>query len=159
MASDEQIKANQENSKLSSGPTSPSGLKKSSQNATKHGFDVLYGQREDLPAGSLPRLICTKELRDYWEAHKATFDAAPYDLPIGRSTIKRARKKLGFHHGKDVSKFWMDRMHDLRTMKASEFAAKHNPTVRLTFEVRRRLLGRTSRQLGWWKTPACWGSA
>jgi hypothetical protein len=38
MATEDQIKANQENSKLSSGPRSESGLKSSSQNATKHGF-------------------------------------------------------------------------------------------------------------------------
>jgi len=38
MATDEQIKANQQNSKLSSGPRSDAGLKSSSKNAQKHGF-------------------------------------------------------------------------------------------------------------------------
>jgi len=38
MATEDQIKANQQNSKLSSGPRSDAGLKSSSQNATKHGF-------------------------------------------------------------------------------------------------------------------------
>ena len=38
MATDEQIKANQQNAQLSSGPRSQEGLKKSSQNANKHGF-------------------------------------------------------------------------------------------------------------------------
>ena len=38
MATDEQIKANQENSKHSKGPVSKSGLETSSKNSTKHGF-------------------------------------------------------------------------------------------------------------------------
>jgi hypothetical protein len=38
MASNEQINANRENCKLSTGPTSSSGLEISSQNARKHGF-------------------------------------------------------------------------------------------------------------------------
>ena len=38
MATDEQIKANQQNSKLSTGPRSDAGLNTSSQNANKHGF-------------------------------------------------------------------------------------------------------------------------
>jgi hypothetical protein len=120
---------------------------------THHGFDVLYGQKEGLP-GSIPRLICTTELREFWDAHKATYDAATYDLPMGRTTIKRARKKLGFNRGKDLSKFWMDRIHDLKTMTPREFAAKHNLTVSMAFDARARLLGRSARQLGWWKTPS-----
>ena len=38
MATDEQIKANQQNSRFSTGPRSDAGLKSSSKNANKHGF-------------------------------------------------------------------------------------------------------------------------
>ncbi len=38
MATGEQIKANQQNSKFSTGPRSEAGLKSSSKNANEHGF-------------------------------------------------------------------------------------------------------------------------
>jgi hypothetical protein len=41
MPSTEQINANRENAKLSTGPTSQTGSERSSQNATKHGFTGL----------------------------------------------------------------------------------------------------------------------
>jgi hypothetical protein len=38
MATNEQIEANRENAKLSTGPTSSTGLERSSKNAIKHGL-------------------------------------------------------------------------------------------------------------------------
>jgi len=70
MATDEQIKANQENSKLSKGPVSKSGLERSSQNATKHGFTghtLLLPPEEEEP------------FRDFQAKHLAKYQPVGVD--------------------------------------------------------------------------------
>lgn len=123
---------------------------------TKHGFDLLLGSpishAEPLPT-RLPRLIPTQPLKDFWEANKTKRDRTVYDLPAGRTTIKRVRRRLGFDVTKDVSKFWQLRIDDLRTLSARAFSERHNVDVNVVFDTRRRLLGKSARELGWWREP------
>jgi hypothetical protein len=118
---------------------------------TRHGFDVLFGQKEGEPL-RISRLVYTKELRDFWEKNKSLHNGTLSDLPIGRTTIKRARHRLGFNQRKDVSKFWMDRIDDLKTMKTSDFAAKHNLSRWMVADMRSKLFGPSHRKVGWWKS-------
>jgi hypothetical protein len=123
--------------------------------ATKHGFDLLLGYRAEGPFWfGPPRVICTSELKDFWERNRAKTGGLTYDLPAGRTTLKRVRRRLGFHFRKDVSKFWMDRLADLKTMRARDFAAKHDCALAVVLDTRRRLVGRVAREIGWWNKPA-----
>src|SRR5437868_5316687 len=61
---------------------------------TKHGFDLLYGSpvsRFGSYVSGLPRLIATQPLWDFWDANRTKRDGAIYDLPAGRTTLKRVR--------------------------------------------------------------------
>jgi hypothetical protein len=60
MSTNAQIAANQQNAKLSTGPTTEAGLKRSSQNACKHGFT---GQT----------LVITPQEKEGYEAHVAAY--------------------------------------------------------------------------------------
>ncbi|MGD0499726.1 MAG: hypothetical protein ABSC23_14960 [Bryobacteraceae bacterium] len=67
---------------------------------TKHGFDLLFGSpvpRLGSYRGGLPRLIATRPLIDFGDANRTKHDGVLYDLPAGRSTLKRVRHRLGFH--------------------------------------------------------------
>lgn len=123
---------------------------------TKHGFDLLFGspvsRLEMCPTG-LPRLIPSQALKDFWEEHKTERNGIIYDLPAGRTTLKRARSRLGFHSGNDVARFWKLRLYDLRKLSTREFAARHNVSVDRVVETRYKLLGRQARELGWWREP------
>lgn len=124
--------------------------------ATKHGFDLLYGSpvsRVGACWTGLPRLIVTKPLYDFWDANRTKRDGVIYDLPAGRTTLKRARRRFGFHALRDLSRFWRARLDDLRTLSAREFAAKHGVKVDVVVDTRFRLLGRQARELGWWQDP------
>jgi hypothetical protein len=122
---------------------------------TKHGFDLLFGSRDeaDRKNWGLPRLIPTRELIDYWEANRTNRDCVIYDLPAGRTTIKRVRHRLGFHLPNDVAAQWRARLDDLKTLKPREFATRYNMKADVVKDARRRLLGRTARPFGWWQTP------
>lgn len=122
---------------------------------TKHGFDLLFGSPVDSVTGftGLPRLIATQQLKDFWEANRLRRDTTIYDLPAGRTTLKRVRHRLGFHVGKDVDRFWKDHLDDLRTMSAPKVAAKLNLNVCVVRDARFRLLGKTTREKGWWREP------
>jgi len=63
MPTNAQITANQQNAKLSTGPTTEAGLKRSSQNACKHGFT---GQT----------LVITPQEKEAYEAHVRAYMAA-----------------------------------------------------------------------------------
>jgi len=63
MSTNAQITANQQNARLSTGPTSEAGIKRSSQNACKHGFT---GQS----------LIVTPQEKEAYEAHVQAYMAA-----------------------------------------------------------------------------------
>jgi hypothetical protein len=123
---------------------------------TKHGFDLLFGSPESrvhpLPTG-WPQLIATQALKDFWEANKMRHDHTLYDLPAGRSTLKRVRRRLGFNVGKDAVKYWKAHVDDLRTLSASQIAAKHQMNACVVRSVRTRLLGKLTREIGWWREP------
>jgi hypothetical protein len=61
------------------------------------------------------------------------------------------RHRLGFHYLDDLSQFWKDRIEDLETLSAREFAMRHKVDVEVVKDTRRRLLGRRTRDLGWWR--------
>jgi hypothetical protein len=122
---------------------------------SKHGFDLLFGSRDeaDRKNWGLPRLIPTRELIDYWEANRTNRDCVIYDLPAGRTTMKRVRHRLGFHLPNDVAAQWRARLDDLKALKPREFAARYNMKAGVVKDARRRIFGRTARPLGWWQTP------
>jgi len=102
MATDEQIKANQQNAQHSSGPRSPEGLKKSSQNSHKHGFTghtlLLPPEEEEpfrifkenhltelQPVGANEESCAYQIIDNRWRIHQITAtEAAFYEL--GRFT-------------------------------------------------------------------------
>ena len=123
---------------------------------TKHGFDLLFGSPESrvepFPT-RLPRLIPTQSLQNFWEANKTRHDSTLYDLPAGRSTLKRVRRRLGFNVEKDRSKYWKKHINDLRVLTAPQAAAKHEMNGCVVRHVRRKLLGKMTRETGWWREP------
>jgi hypothetical protein len=122
---------------------------------TKHGFDLLYGSRVYRLTSHRngPGLIVTKQLFDYWEANKTKRDGVLFDLPGGRTTLKRARSRCGFNHNRDLKNYWTEHIPELQTLSAREFAARHNLDVQLVFDSRFRVLGKVARDLNWWRTP------
>lgn len=124
---------------------------------THHGFELLYGSPHNNNGGyrgGVPRLIVTEELRDFWVVNKHEGHGRLYDLPAGRTTLKRARKALGMNFGNDRLEFWTDRLDDLNSMTAREFADKHEVTRYAVGEWRLRITGkRIARARGWWRTP------
>jgi hypothetical protein len=124
---------------------------------TKHGFEILYGSPVYRLANGRcgpPRcFITTKELVAYWEANKTKHDGVLFDLPAGRTTLKRARARLGFHYLHDVNSYWTKHIHDLETLTPREVAARHNVDICVAFQRRRDFLGKVARPLDWWRTP------
>jgi hypothetical protein len=115
---------------------------------TKHGFDLLFGSPEPRLGsyrGGLPRLIATQPLIDFWEANRTKRDGVKFDLPAGRTTLKRVRRRLGFHYLDDFSEFWNERIEDLEALSAREFAIRHKVDIHVVFETRRKLLGNRAR--------------
>lgn len=121
---------------------------------TKHGFDLLFGTPELARyRGGHPSLIATQPLIDFWDANRTMHDGVLYDLPAGRSTLKRLRHRFGFHYLDDLSAFWKERLEDLEALTVRQFAMRHNVDVGVVFETRNRLLGRRARELDWWREP------
>ncbi len=123
---------------------------------TKHGFDLLFGSPEPRLGsyrGGLPRLIATQPLIDFWEANRTKRDGVLFDLPAGRTTLKRVRRHLGFHNLDDISEFWKERIEDLEALSAREFAIRHEVDIQVVFDTRRKLLGKRARDPGWWRKP------
>ena len=121
---------------------------------TKHGFDLLFGSptpRLGSYRGGFPRLIATQPLVDFWETNRAKHGGILFDLPAGRTTLKRVRHRLGFNYLDDLSDFWQERIEDLETLSAREFATRHKVDVHVASETRFKLLGRRARKLGWWR--------
>src|SRR5579875_1819772 len=125
---------------------------------TKHGFDLLFGSPSashlQSYRGGLPRLIATQALYDFWHANRTMHDGAIFDLPAGRTTLKRVRRRLGFNYLDDKADFWQKRIEDLCTLSAREFAARHNVDIHVASESRRKLIGKRARDLGWWTHPS-----
>ena len=124
--------------------------------ATKHGFDLLFG----FPANSRisrkfvgpKRLIASPSLVAYWEINR-TNEGASYDLPAGRSTIKRIRKRLRFDLFRDRRNLWKQRIADLTTLPTKECAERYNVDPVVVCYWRQQLAGRLARPLDWWKHP------
>ena len=124
--------------------------------ATKHGFDLYYGVRVSTRGTYLnggPGLILTKELKDFWEVNKIKLHGVIFDLPAGRTTLKRARNRLMFNHRIAWSNFWSERIGDLSNLSAHEFARRHGIPKAQVFENRRKILGIRARPFGWWRDP------
>jgi hypothetical protein len=124
---------------------------------TKHGFDLLFGSpASHLEAyrGGLPRLIATQPLYDFWMANRTKHNGAMFDLPAGRTTLKRVRRRLGFNYWDDISDFFKERIEDLQSLSAREFAARHKVDISVVFDTRRKLLGKRARDVGWWTDPS-----
>ncbi|MBV9507589.1 MAG: hypothetical protein JO323_21555 [Acidobacteriia bacterium] len=123
---------------------------------SRHGFDLLFGSPDShlgVYRGGLPRLIATQSLIEFWDANRTKHDGILFDLPAGRSTLKRIRRRFGFNYLDNLSEFWKERLDDLETLSAREFARRHNVNVQVVFDTRPKILGRRARQIGWWRTP------
>lgn len=123
---------------------------------TKYGFNLLFGSpvaRPGVYERGNPRLIATQELVDFWEANRLKYGSVLFDLPAGRTTLKRLRSRLGFNYNNDRAAFWRERLEDLKTLSMSGFAKRHNVDPNVASDVRFKLLGRRARQLGWWRKP------
>ncbi len=124
---------------------------------TKHGFDLYYGSPVDRRGpnhgNGLCRLIDTRELFDFWDRNRLKIDGTVFNLPAGRTTLKRARARMGFNNREDYDQFWMDHMDELRELTPLQFGRKYGIAKAVVKDWRFKLLGRTARELGWWKTP------
>jgi len=121
---------------------------------TRHGFDLCFGTpARDHGAyhGGLPRLIATKPLWDFWDANRTQGNGLLYDLPAGRTTLKRVRARLGFNFVDDRREFWMERVEDLDALPAREFAARHGVGAKVATNWRAMIVGRRTRPTGWWR--------
>lgn len=127
---------------------------------TNHGFDLLFGtpaHNHGSYRGGLPRLIATSALLDFWDANRTKGHGFLFDLPAGRTTLKRVRRRLGFNQRHDVIEFWTDRIEDLASLPMSEFAARHGVGLSLAFDWRQKMVGKRARPIGWWRNPEVCG--
>ncbi len=125
---------------------------------TKHDFDLLFGRLVDAPLGSYMgggpnRLIVTPALLAYWEVRRFQ-EGETYDLPAGRTTIKRVRQRLKFNFFRDRSARWRQRLPDLKILPIREFAKRYDVPIDIAKAWRFHLLGRSARLLNWWHDPA-----
>ena len=124
---------------------------------TKHGFELYFGHpANDHGAywGGLPPLIATEALRDFWDANRTVGHGFLFDLPAGRTTLKRVRRRLGFNFLNDATDFWTGRIEDLASLPTREFAIRHGVDVHVTREWRLKIVGKRAREFGWWRTPS-----
>src|SRR5690349_23094343 len=56
----------------------------------------------------------------------------------GRTTLKRLRKRLGLHYPDDLTEFWTDRLADLESLPARDFAVRHRVPVQVVLDRRSR---------------------
>ena len=126
---------------------------------TKYGFDLLYGKKKNAGSydiGGPNRLIYTNELKAFWDKYSLRHDGTIFDLPAGRTTLKRARVALGFNWEEDSQKFWRKHKADLKGLTPREFEEKYKEQKltgeRMSFW-RLRILGARARPMGWWREP------
>jgi hypothetical protein len=67
--------------------------------------------------------------------------------------LARSKLPLGLNDNQDLKDYWNEHIHELETLSAREFAARHNLDVGLVFDSRFRVLGKRARELNWWRTP------
>ena len=120
---------------------------------TKHGFDLYFGTPANYHgAYKRPgRLIATQALCDFWEANQIKGHGVLFDLPAGRTTLKRLRSRLGFHFRDDTREFFTARKEDLDSLRSCEFAARHGVHRKVAVDWRRKIIGRRTRPTGWWR--------
>jgi len=121
---------------------------------TKHGFDLCFGSPASdhgVFSSGPPRLIATKPLWDFWDANRTKSHGFLFDLPAGRTTLKRLRRRLGFNYHDDTWDFWTNRIEDLASLRPSEFAAKHEVARDAASDWRMKMVGRRARKTGWWR--------
>jgi hypothetical protein len=121
---------------------------------TRHGFDLCFGtpaRDHGSFGGGLPRLIATKPLWDFWDANRTQGNGILFDLPAGRTTLKRVRARVGFNFVDDRREFWMDRIKDLDSLTGREFAARHGVGAKVAADWRAMIVGRRTRPTGWWR--------
>ena len=105
---------------------------------TPHGFEVKFGIRPDATR-STPALIVTKPLVAYLKRHPES-TLRDLELPVSGSTVQKLRIRLGIVQVGDRGRWWEDRIDELRSLGATEFARKHGVTRTLVYYHRRRLL-------------------
>lgn len=120
---------------------------------TRHGFDLYFGRRPNDSTAGRCRLIATPALWNFWDTNCIKTNGILLDLPAGRTTLKRLRKRLGFNLHDDTDDFWGERLEDLEFLPAHVFAARHGVDKEVTFDRRRRLIGVRARAHGWWRDP------
>jgi hypothetical protein len=126
---------------------------------TKYAFNLFFGRKKEAgqyDVGGPCRLICTNELKAFWEKYSLRLDGTIFDLPAGRSTLKRARVALGFNCDDDAKRFWRKHKSDLLRLKPREFEEKYKEqeiTRHRMKDWRFRLHGAKARPLGWWRRP------
>ena len=119
---------------------------------TKYGFDLAIGWPDGRRGKGYggPALIPTIELIEYWNS-AAVRRGAIYDLPMGRTAIKRLRLVLGMNFYEDVEGWWLDRKKDLDSLRGSHFAKKHGAHESEISQAHTRLIGPRLRARGWWR--------
>lgn len=119
---------------------------------TPLGFDVLVG-RPHPPSRQGATVILTDDLAEAIDAMRDTPADLDGVLPIGRTTIKRLRKAMGYHWRADRLDWYLDRLDDLATMTGVEFAQRHGVSEATASIWRNRLVGPRRRPAGWWRAP------
>ena len=122
---------------------------------TKHGFDLYYGTPETNHGAYCggQSLIATRALCAFWDANRLKGHGFLYDLPAGRTTLKRLRMRLGFNFCHDTREFWTARKEELDSLSTCDFAARHGVPKAMAFEWRRKIIGIRARPMGWWRKP------
>ncbi|MEI8371849.1 MAG: hypothetical protein WCJ35_03335 [Planctomycetota bacterium] len=124
---------------------------------TAYGWSVCLGWPHGQPRGrggtGGPSIIVTRELLGYLESVRET--PGTYDLPIGRTAIKRLRRLLGMDWFAENEAWWQERIEELSTMTLQKFAEKYGLSEGAVDLWRLRFFGRQLRPEGWWlKEPA-----
>ncbi len=127
---------------------------------TRHGFDLFFGyparvllRKQRGPVGKF-RLIVTRELVSYWEAHYSD-EAAIYDIPASRKIINRMSRRVCFNieleHRRSIRR---RRTIPPEPPSVCEFARLYNVSLEDAEEWRLFLLEPTPRPHQWWRDPA-----
>jgi len=106
---------------------------------TNYGFDLMFGYRSLRVMIGRPELIVTRELMDFWKTNRLRRDGTLFDLPVGRSVLRRIRERFCLDQSKDKVKFWRDRRDELQELPTKDFAALYGLSVNTVCERRRRM--------------------
>lgn len=104
---------------------------------TEFGFSLLLGRAEGTNRGGSLTLIVTDDLANHLRALAEL--RRGHSLPIGNTTIKKARRLLGIDWRAERASWWDERFDDLAEMSVEEFAATHDVSVSRLRGLRRKL--------------------